>query len=84
MKLAKFFDKNGEVKCLITKEDIYKLGLHNPIVGHICMAHEHGNLDWNGALALMVWELAKANEAKDQILIRQIQLAPFPFITGDL
>jgi len=61
MKLKKYYDKNGLLTPMITKEDIYEMGRENAIIGSVISSHEHGNLDWNAALALMVATLAEQN-----------------------
>lgn len=76
------FDQMGELKSIYTKKDIYDLGRHNPIIGAIVNAHEHGSIDWPSALAIMVFELAKANEERTKILVRHMELCTAPVFGG--
>jgi hypothetical protein len=61
---------------MVTKEDIYRLGRNNPIVGQCISMHENSGLDWSAALAIMVVHLAEANKNKDEMLMKWITLAP--------
>lgn len=83
MRLKSLFNREGELSSLITKKDIYDLANTNLIVGAIVSAHEHGNLDWSSALALMVFELAKANSAKEKMLLEHLQLCATPIFRGE-
>ena len=63
---------------MVTKEEIRKLGLTSPLIGHFIMAHEHNGLDWWDALALMVWHLNEANQSKDKIIAKLSMMQPAP------
>jgi hypothetical protein len=79
--MKRFYDVNGnvsenKVNSLITKEYIYDLGRDSAIIHSIIKAHEHGNLDWNSSLALMVVELNRAYTRTQKDLVKYLQLAP--------
>lgn len=82
---GRFLDANKNisdeiVSGIITKEHIYDLARDCPLIHHVIMAHEHGNLDWNSALALMVAELSKQNKRILKERMDYLMLAAPPII----
>ena len=68
MNVISLFEEIGDKKKLSSEEGIKQLGHLCPIVKHYYRVQSFGVIDWPTALALMVWELAKSNENKDEII----------------
>lgn len=74
------------IESFVTKEMIYELARHNPVVRQHMMLVEHSKLDYTSALAACVYYLAKESDEKTKMLLKHLEvcISPTPIMKGDL
>ena len=81
---AQIREKGMDEPCqYVSKEEIEKLALENPIISACVATHRHGKMSWPAALSMMVIALAADNKAKAKMVLELLPYAPpKPIIVG--
>lgn len=78
--MSNVFDRIFTKENPISKQDIIELSRRSAVVAMALKAHDYGYMTWEQALMSLVYELAKSDKHKTEMLYKTFNMNPSPIL----